>query len=280
MEDGAAWGRAEWSGAGWGGVGWAVESAMSGMQRDGLDLDEVAQTYKTAEHLPEPLPDDPFPILRAWFDDAHERRLTANPNAMTLATVALTPQGPRPEARIVLCKALEPRRGVLTFYTNYRGPKARQLGETPYACCVFHWDAAQRQVRVCGPVLPAPAAESDAYFAGRPWQSRVGAHASDQSEPIPSREALLAKVEQTIERFGVDLEGLERGTAPDPAIPRPAHWGGFRVWAERVELWSGGTGRVHDRAEWARTLARRAPEATEACDEFEPGPWRGTRLQP
>jgi pyridoxamine 5'-phosphate oxidase len=220
----------------------------------------------TGELLPEPLPDDPFPILRAWYDQALARRDTPNPNAMTLATVD---GAGRPAARIVLCKALEPDPGAVVFYTNYQGRKGHDLGAHPEAALVFHWDALDRQARIEGPVTRTSEEESDAYFASRPWESRVGAWSSDQSRPVASRRELLEKVRATMQRFGIDPDHPERA-GPAAHIPRPPHWGGYRVLARRVELWVSGTGRVHDRAEWTRELTPAAP----------PGPWAATRLQP
>src|SRR5690606_18116901 len=186
-----------------------------------------------------------------------------NPNAMTLATV--TPDG-RPAARIVLCKAFADDASV-DFYTNRRSRKGLDLTAHPVASLLFHWDHAGRQARFDGQVALVPDAESDAYFASRPWPRRLGAWASDQSQPIESRAALEAKVRTLMERFGLDPDNPP---PPDAAveIPRPEHWGGYRLRAERVELWAAQGARLHDRAEWRRALA--AP----------PGPWQARRLQP
>ncbi|MFN0133071.1 MAG: pyridoxamine 5'-phosphate oxidase [Phycisphaerales bacterium] len=216
--------------------------------------------------LPEPLPADPMPTLISWFDEAHRRAQQPNPNAMTLATV--DPDG-RPSARIVLCKSIDAGAGFLVFHTNYRSRKGRALSANPRAAVVFHWDALDLQARIEGVVVKSPSEESDAYFQTRAIERRVGAWASDQSEPIESREALEQKVADAVARFGV-TEVVE-GTA---AIPRPPHWGGYRVYADRVELWVAGSGRLHDRARWERRLS--AAGAT----GFVGGPWSATRLQP
>jgi pyridoxamine 5'-phosphate oxidase len=132
-----------------------------------------------------------------------------------------------------------------------------------------------RQVRVEGPVVVAPAADSDAYFASRPWQSRVGAWASEQSAPVASREALEKAVASTAARFDVPDPGHATDEAhPEFVIPRPAHWGGYRLWADSVELWVEGEGRIHDRARWTRELT------PQADGFFGVGPWNVTRLQP
>jgi pyridoxamine 5'-phosphate oxidase len=218
----------------------------------------------TGELLPEPLPSDPFPILASWYDQAQASRATPNPNAMTLATVDA--HG-RPAARIVLCKSLEPARGSIGVYTNYQGRKGHDLAAHPEAALVFHWDAADRQARIEGAVTRTTDEESDAYFASRPWESRIGAWSSHQSQPVASRRALLDQVRATMQRFGIDPDRPDLA-GPTAHIPRPPHWGGYRVTARRVELWVSGSGRVHDRAEWTRDLSP------------SPGPWTGTRLQP
>jgi pyridoxamine 5'-phosphate oxidase len=125
---------------------------------------------------------------------------------------------------------------------------------------VFHWDALERQIRIEGPVAVAPEEDSDRYWNTRPRDARIAAIASDQSRPIASRAAMLAKVEETGQRVG-------------PVAARPPRWGGYRVWAERVELWVGQPARVHDRAVWTRSLE---PTDGGLCG----GPWTATRLQP
>jgi pyridoxamine 5'-phosphate oxidase len=132
---------------------------------------------------------------------------------------------------------------------------------------VFHWDTLHRQVRLEGPVVRSPAPESDQYFASRAFESRIGAWASLQSEPLASRAALTEQVKSVKERLGLSQ-------ATEGNVPRPPHWGGIRLWIDTIELWAEGAGRIHDRAHWQRTLTRK--------DEFSfsGGPWRGTRLNP
>ncbi|MEL6330487.1 MAG: pyridoxamine 5'-phosphate oxidase [Planctomycetota bacterium] len=232
-------------------------------------MSDVAAAYDE-QMLPDPLPGEPFGLVKRWFDEAHEKQVQPNPNAMTVATI--DPDG-KPSARVVLCKDLRPEEGCIVFYTNYEGRKGRALRANPWASAVFHWDPFDRQVRIEGPVLRSPPEESDAYFATRAWQSRLGAWSSDQSEPIESREALIAKVAEAAEKLGIDLQRIVDGDMDGVEIPRPPHWGGFRIYAERVELWCGGTGRVHDRAEWTRALTR-------SGDSYTGGAWSMTRLQP
>jgi pyridoxamine 5'-phosphate oxidase len=219
--------------------------------------------------LPEPLPPDPFGLFLAWFDEAVRGRIGPNPNAFTLATV--DPDG-RPSARVLLCKAVDPARGSISFFTNYASRKSEALVANPYAAAVFFWDSLARQVRLEGPVVRIPEAESDAYFSSRPWQSRVGAWASDQSRPIRSRAAMLARVRDTMVRFGIDPD-RPASDADQAAIARPPHWGGWVLIAARVELWLSSVGRVHDRAAWTRQVATTGQGPIT-------GTWSSTRIQP
>jgi pyridoxamine 5'-phosphate oxidase len=205
--------------------------------------------------LPETLPADPMPLLELWLAEA----TGAIRNAIAMALATVDPDG-RPGARMVLCRGLDARAGWLVFYTDRGSDKGRALAVNPHAAAVFHWDAFERQVRVEGPVTLTPEADSDAYWASRPRDARVAAVASEQSQPVESRVAFLARLEETAARF-------------DGHVPRPERWGGYRIWAERVELWVGQPARAHDRARWVRTLAP-------VADGFAGGPWRATRLQP
>ncbi|GAC1451731.1 MAG: pyridoxamine 5'-phosphate oxidase [Steroidobacteraceae bacterium] len=224
-----------------------------------------------AELLPDPLPAEPLAVVSRWLADAWAAHRQPNANSMVLATS--TPDG-RPSARVVLCKDLVAEPGYLVFYTNYRSSKGRELASNPRAAAVMHWDALHRQVRIEGLVTLAPASDSDAYFASRSWDKRLGARASAQSEPIASRAALEAAVAEEARRLGTPIPGTAGADANlKISIPRPAHWGGYRLWADTVELWAEGAARIHDRARWTRTLAPGA-------DGFSPGPWSVTRLQP
>ena len=217
------------------------------------------------EFLPEPLPQDPLPLFAAWFAEARARKVQTNPDAMVLATVD---SEYRPSARVVLCKQLAVAPGYLVFFTNYHSRKGRELAQHPHAAAVFHWDGLGRQVRVEGKIVQSPAAESDAYFSIRPLLSKLGAWASRQSEPLISRQQLQDQVQDAMQRFGVKPEETER------EVPRPPHWGGYRLWLDRLELWLEGPGRVHDRARWTRTLTPRDEYS------FETGAWSGMRLNP
>jgi pyridoxamine 5'-phosphate oxidase len=226
-----------------------------------------------ATRLPAELPPNPMDWVKCWLDEAVAKAVQRNPNSMTAITVDAAGQ---PTGRVVLCKAFVPDPGYLVFYTNYNSDKARHLAANPRIALVFHWDVFGRQVRIEGEAVCSPAEESDAYFRTRDWGSQIGAWGSDQSAPLESRAALIAQVGRRAVKLGVKAAAnLKAIAAADrPAIPRPPHWGGYRVWARRVELWIEGTDRIHDRARWERSLERRGD------DTFETGAWTATRLQP
>jgi pyridoxamine 5'-phosphate oxidase len=220
------------------------------------------------ELLPDPLPAEPLVIASRWLAESWKLRQQPNPNSMVIATVD---QDGQPSARVVLCKDIVPQPGYLVFYTNYLSRKGRDLTQNPRAAAVMHWDAMHRQVRVEGPVVRTPEADSDAYFASRAWQSRLGAWASAQSQPIGSRKELEDAVAAEAKRFGTPPPDAD---AEDVVVPRPPNWGGFQLWAESVELWVEGDARIHDRASWTRSLTMRSDGS------FHAGPWTSTRLQP
>jgi len=221
--------------------------------------------FPLPERLPDDLPGDPMPMARDWLDRAWADRVQPNANAMYLATVGA---GGQPSLRAVLCKELVVDPGYVIFYTNLKSRKAREIARNPRVALLLHWDAMDRQVRIEGRAVESPAQESDRYFATRSLASKIGAWTSEQSEPIESRAALMAKVTRTMLELGVRLDD------PDAQAPRPPYWGGFRVWAAHVELWVGQASRVHDRARWSRSLTPGADGG------FVCGAWTSTRLQP
>ncbi|GAB5099166.1 MULTISPECIES: pyridoxamine 5'-phosphate oxidase [unclassified Caballeronia] len=190
---------------------------------------------------------DPVRQFDTWFAQALDAKLP-EPNAMTLATVD---ENGRPSARIVLIKGFDERGFV--FFTNYDSRKGREIAANPAASLLFHWIELERQVRVEGVIVKTSAEESDAYFQSRPLGSRIGAWASEQSQPLESREALEAREREMIEKFG-------------DAPPRPPHWGGYRLVPDTIEFWQGRPSRLHDRIVYERERAD--------------GPWDIKRLAP
>lgn len=209
-----------------------------------------------ADFLPDTLPDNPMRLVAEWLEAAREAAFVPNSNAMTLATS----EDGRPAARVVLCKGFDAEAGVVDFYTNYDSRKGEVIDANPEVALVFHWDHQSRQVRIEGVAVRATDAQSDAYFASRPRKSQLGAWASAQSQPIGSRDDMLRQFEAAEDAYSGD-------------VPRPPHWGGYRVWARACELWVEGAGRVHDRARFEREL-------NVADTTVDAGPWRGSRLQP
>jgi pyridoxamine 5'-phosphate oxidase len=224
------------------------------------------------EHLPEPLPPEPLSVVAAWLAQATSARAQPNPNAMVLASV--NAQG-APSARVVLCKEIHPEAGYLTFFTNYLSRKGGELAANPRVAAVMHWDTMHRQVRIEGVVTRTTDAESDAYFAGRAWQSRISAWASRQSQPLASRTDLERAAEHIAQRFGAPspIGSAETSADPGVVIDRPPYWGGYHLWVEACELWVEGHARLHDRARWTRTV-------TAENGIYKGSPWRATRLQP
>jgi pyridoxamine 5'-phosphate oxidase len=193
----------------------------------------------------DPLPEDPFPILQRWQEEAFAVGAQPNPHAIALATVD---SDGKPSARMVLCKAIDVSHGAIVFYTDRSSRKGAALSADPRAAAVFYFGPQNRQVRIEGAVTFTTHADSDAYFASRPSDSQVGAWASNQSRPLASRAELVGRVEAQARSFGATL-----GDGPNPAIPRPEKWGGYILTADAVELWVSRPARIHDRAVWTRT---------------------------
>lgn len=192
----------------------------------------------TPEIFEDSIPDcDPFAIFETWFADAQASEPN-DPNAMALATATA---GALPSVRMVLLKGHGP--DGFVFYTNFASRKGGELAANPQVALLFHWKSLRRQVRIEGAVQEVTPAEADAYFASRHPESRLGSAASDQSRPLPSREAYLERVEAL------------RAEYPDGAVPRPAHWSGYRVTPSAIEFWQEQSYRQHERRRFVRAGA-------------------------
>jgi pyridoxamine 5'-phosphate oxidase len=192
--------------------------------------------------------DDPFALFKAWFADAKAAEPN-DPDAMALATVDAAGL---PDVRMVLLKAADERGFV--FYTNEQSAKGGELASNPKAALVLHWKSIRRQVRVRGAVERVSDADADKYFASRSRDSRIAASASDQSRPLDSRATFEARVTELQKKY----DGKD--------VPRPAHWGGYRIVPSEIEFWQDRPHRMHDRLRFTRKDANSA--------------WVSTRLYP
>lgn len=192
------------------------------------NLSALRKSYERAELSEDASHDDPSAQFGLWLQQAIDAKLP-EPNAMTLATVG---EGNRPSTRVVLIKGFDAR-GIV-WYTNRNSRKGRELAANPWAALQFHWVELERVVRVEGRVEWVSDAESDAYFASRPLESRLGAWASPQSEVIASRTVLVARAAEAAARYLMQP-------------PRPPHWGGYRLLPDAWEFWQGRPSRLHDR---------------------------------
>jgi pyridoxamine 5'-phosphate oxidase len=208
-------------------------------------LADLRKSYERDELDEASSAEDPLRQFQVWLEQAIKAELP-EPNAMTLATVGADG---RPSTRVVLIKGVDER--GLVWYTNHESRKGRELAHNPHAALQFHWVELERVVRIEGRVELASAEESDRYYASRPLDSRIGAWASPQSQPIASRAVLVANAAKAAARHGLNP-------------PRPPHWGGYRLVPDRWEFWQGRRSRLHDRL----------------CYRLEGGQWRRERLAP
>ncbi len=210
-----------------------------------MDIAALRKSYEKDELDESASAADPLQQFQRWFDQALSSQLP-EPNAMTLATVGADG---RPSTRIVLVKGFDAR-GIV-WYTNCDSRKGRELAERPLAALQFHWVELERVVRIEGAVDKTSAEESDAYYATRPLDSRLGAWASPQSQVIASRAVLVAGAAKVAARYALNP-------------PRPPHWGGYRLLPDRWEFWQGRKSRLHDRLRY----------------RLEDGAWIRERLAP
>ena len=197
------------------------------------DLAGLRRDYRNPPLDPATLADDPLTQLRAWLDAALDAGVV-EPNAMTLATVD---DAGRPSARVVLLRGLD---DGLVFYTNYDSPKGRDLAANPHAAAVLCWLDLARQVRVSGSCARVTDVESDRYWVTRPVGARLAAAASPQSGVIADADELERRIARLRRRH------------PDGQVPRPAHWGGYRLRPDAVEFWVGRPDRRHERLRYRR----------------------------
>ena len=191
--------------------------------------------------------DDPFVIAQRWLAEATDTEIN-DPNAIALSTVD---SDGMPNSRMVLLKDIEP--DAFVFYTNYTSKKAQEVEGAGKVAFVMHWKSLRRQIRVRGTVVREEGAAADAYYASRSLKSRLGAWASQQSQPLSSRGALMAEVAKITALHGINPK-------------RPPFWGGFRVRPVEIEFWADGDFRLHDRFRWTRAAVEK--------------PWDINRLNP
>ncbi|WP_276133573.1 pyridoxamine 5'-phosphate oxidase [Polluticoccus soli] len=206
------------------------------------NIADIRKDYQMAELDEATAGGDPFAFFGKWFAEA-EAAQAEEVNAMVLATVDLHN---KPHARIVLLKGLDEKGFV--FFTNYSSAKGLEIESNPFVALVFFWTELERQVRIEGRIEKISEEESDHYFSTRPDGSKIGAWSSPQSQSIPDRSILENNYKQYADQFGND-------------IPRPPHWGGYRVIPHYIEFWQGRSSRMHDRivfsedamGEWVKT---------------------------
>lgn len=219
-------------------------------------VDRLPQTRKSYESPTFDRPEtSPLALFRQWYDEAAEH--VREPNAMTVST--LDEWGP--SSRIVLLKGIA-ESGFL-FFTDYDSAKGRQLRADPRVALNFPWQDMERQVRIRGRAEVVAAADSDAYFAVRPRGSQIAANVSKQSQPVAGREQMQTEYDQAAQQFGAG------------EVPRPEHWGGFRVRVFEIEFWQGQKNRFHDR--W---VFRRSDGSHEPGDLDDAAAWEAVRLYP
>lgn len=200
-----------------------------------MSIDKIRTDYRLKSLDAGDLTPDPLNMFRLWFDEAVNAQIP-DVNAMSVATCDTNGM---PDNRILLLKGIE--NGNFVFYTNHESSKGQQLAQNPNVALCFFWVELERQVRVNGTASKLPASTAEAYFKTRPYESQIGAWASDQSRYVSSRRELEQRFEEALLRF------------PDKEnVPMPPYWGGYEVTPVRFEFWQGRTGRLHDRFEYVK----------------------------
>jgi len=212
-----------------------------------MDLEQIRRDYGLGTLKREQLHDDPHQQFALWLQQAIDAELSADPTAMTIATV--DGEG-CPSQRVVLLKGHDSQ--GLRFYTNKQSHKGRDLALNPNICAHFSWLPLERQVSIKGQVEPLTDEQNDRYFHARPKASQVGALVSQQSQPISGRETLDQQFERLMAQYA------------DQEVPRPGHWGGYLIKPTEFEFWQGGRNRLHDRFLY----------------QLDAGQWKVQRLQP
>ncbi len=211
------------------------------MSQKASHISDIRRDYRMAALDEAMAGDDPLTFFSTWFAEARASEID-EVNAMVLATADAEGKA---HARIVLLKGLDANGFV--FFTNYSSAKGQEIEANPNAALVFFWKELERQVRIEGRIEKVSEAESDAYFQSRPAESRLGAWASEQSSPIPDRQVLDDNYNKYKQQFGEN-------------IPRPEHWGGYRLIPHSIEFWQGRSSRMHDRIRFSQNGAGWAKE--------------------
>lgn len=177
--------------------------------------------------------DDPFELFKIWLEEASKKEIN-DPNALSLAT---TNSRNEPSVRMVLLKGLS--KNGFVFYTNLNSPKSSDLKNNPKAAMCFHWKSLERQVRIVGSLTQVTDKEADQYYNSRPYESRIGAWASDQSKVMKRREDFLKKIDEFKKKF-----------KDEKNLPRPKHWSGWCLDPSSIEFWLGDKYRIHERLKY------------------------------